>query len=99
MHFFVYLFLGNESTIELWSVLVVLVPPLQVSTTGRGTVADCLRKAKPSVLTQSGPHKTNINEREREHTRRDSASHVPIELHLPGPSSFINYIYKLHFDC
>ena len=88
-HFFVYLFSGpgNESTIELSSVQVVLAPPLQVSTTGWEIVAGHLRKAEPSVLIQSGPRSSNVNGMEREHTRIDSASHVLIQ-----PSSFINYI-------
>ena len=61
----------RECDRALVGILVALVQPHQVSTTGRETVADRLRTAEPSVLTQFGTRSTNINEREREHTRRD----------------------------
>ena len=46
---------------KLWSVWqYVLAPLLQVSTTGQENIADHLRKAEPSVLTQSDPQSTSV---------------------------------------
>ena len=71
----------------------MLALPLQVSITGREIVADRLRKAEPSVLTQSGPRSTNINNEREESTPEETLLATCLsKLRLPGPSSFINYI-------